>query len=275
MPKKQIAGLYAVLLVAVVAVMFMLKTCTSQRHFHGETKLHPGGDTLVVAIEYAPLAMYSSGDSLSGFGYEMMTRIADDNGLKIKYVPIVSFSSALTDMSRGRFDIIIAEIPLTAEFKQRYRFTSPVYLDRQILVQHRDSLGNTEVKTQLDLAGKRLRVIAGSPVADRIASLAREIGDTIIIDPDTIYSSEQLFLLVASGEIPFAVVNASTARKLAEHRNDVDIARGISFTQFQSWIVNSSKQSIADSIDSAIVRFRHTPDYMELTERYGVTPVSE
>lgn len=275
-PRKKSLALYILILIGVLVVMSLLKTCSAPRpDGPGRPDQRAGGDTLNVAIEYAPMTMISRGDTLAGFGYEMLNEIARRQRLKLKFTPIVSLSSAMKSMAEGRFDIVIAELALTAEFRERYRLTEPVYLDRQVLVQRRDSAGHVAVSTQLDLGGKRVRVIAGSPVIDRIRNLSREIGDTIIIESDTLYSSEQLFLLVASGEIPFTVINRSTASELARDYPDVDIDRGVSFSQFQSWIVSRRRKALADSIDSAIVRYRQTPAYFDLTRRYGVTPVAQ
>lgn len=270
-------GLYITLLVVAIALMMMIRTCSSPRPDGSvdPARQPAGGDTLNVAIEFAPMAMMPQGDTIAGFGYELLNAIAAREGLKVKFFPITSLSSTLSQMADGRFDLVIAEIPVTAEFKERYRFTEPVCLDRQVLVQRRDSTGRLPVNTQLQLGGRRVTVIAGSPAIDRLRNLAREIGDTIIICPDSIYSSEQLFLLVATGRIPLTVINRATAASLAADYPDVDISRGVSFTQFQSWIVSKSRPDLARRLDSAIVSFRADTAYTRLLTRYGLSGVGQ
>jgi len=272
--RKRALGLYFGLLVSVIVAMLMLRTCSSRRPSMPGQSAKAGGDTIEVAIEYSPLALVGQGDTLAGFGYEMMTAIAGALGRQVKFTPVTSFSASERAMRCGRFDVIVAEIPVTSEFRERYRFTSPVFIDRQVLVQKRREDGSLAVNTQLDLAGKRVTVIAGSTVADRIRNLSKEIGDTIFIEPDSVYSSEQLFLLVVSGDIPLAVINSGTARMLSGDYPEIDIVKSVSFNQFQSWVVNRRRSGLADSIDSAIIRYQLTPSYRRLVGKYGIQPVS-
>jgi len=272
--KNNMARRLALALGGVLALMFMLRQCSSERP-SGPAAIQParaGGDTLNVAVEYSPMSLMMTGDTLGGFGYDMMREIAARQNLAVRFTPVTSLSATLRAMAADRYDVVIAEIPVTAEFRGRYRYTEPVCLDRMVLVQRTDSAGRVEVNTQLDLARRRVTVIAGTPAADRLRNLSHEIGDTIIVEADSIHSSEQLFLLTAAGEIGASVINSATARVLSEGRADVDATRGVSFTQFQSWIVGKRRVAMADSLDSGIVRFKRTAAYRDLVGRYGLMP---
>ena len=99
-------------------------------------------------------------------------------------------------------------------------------------------------------------------------NLSHEIGDTIIIRHDSIRSAEQLFMLTAMGKIPRAVINEAKATLLAKDYPEVDISTPVSFTQFQSWVVNKSDSVLADTLDAQIRRFKETPEYEALVRRY-------
>ena len=73
------------------------------------------------------------------------------------------------------------------------------------------------VRSQLDLAGKTLNVVKGSPSILRIRNLGNEIGDTIYINEIEKYGSEQLIALVAHGDIDYAVCDEAIARSAADH----------------------------------------------------------
>lgn len=75
-------------------------------------------------------------------------------------------------------------------------------------------------------------------------------------------------MLTAMGKIPFAVVNEAKAVHLAKDYPDVDISTPVSFTQFQSWVVNKDNPALADTLDAQITRFKSTPQYAELLKRY-------
>lgn len=272
--KKGRLSLYIILLIIIASLMFCLRQCSATRP-HVAADSRPGGDTVNIGIEYSPLAVMSmGGDSLGGFGYELMSALAKNEGLTVNFHPVVRLEKALQLLDSGYFDVVIAELPMTAEFRERYRFTEPVFVDRQVLVQLRDSAGNVPVNSQLDLGGHTVTLVAGSPAADRIANLSREIGDTILIDTDSIHSPEQLFLLTAAGEIPMAVINASTARAMATDYPDVDISKAVSFSQLQSWVLTRRNKVLSDTIDAALHRFTGTAAYQTLLKRYGLTAPS-
>ena len=68
------------------------------------------------------------------------------------------------------------------------------------------------IRSQLDLAGKTLNVVKGSPSILRIRNLSNEIGDTIYVNEIEKYGSEQLIAMVAHGDIDYAVCDEGIAR---------------------------------------------------------------
>ena len=186
----------------------------------------------------------------------------------MKFYPLVQLEDALAGLNDGLYDMLVAQFPVTKESRDQFLFTDELYLDRQVLVQRSDSLGATAVKSQLDLAGKTLYVIKGSPMRDRIESLAREIGDSIYVAEDADYGPEQLFMRVAAGEINFAVINESIAREMASRYPGIDISTGISFSQFQSLIIKKDNQELCDSVNSWLRTLKQQPQFATLLSRY-------
>ena len=269
--KKGATGTYIALLVAVVILMFMLKQCSSPVSRDSFAVKSAFGDTLNVAIDYSPMSMYSYGDTVGGFNYDVIRQLAVQNNLKLRFFPVNTIDRALQLLDSGYCDIIVADLPLTAEYKKRFLFTEPTFIDRSVLVQRRDSTGRKTLASVLDLAGKTVTVAAGAPVVDRIRNLSREIGDTIYISLDSTYSAEQLVMLVAAGEIDLAVVNDGIARRVAAKLPEIDVSTNISFSQFQSWITATGDTLLRDSINAMLGRFMLTPEYDELLKRYNVS----
>ena len=137
-----------------------------------------------------------------------------------------------------------------------------------MLVQRKDSVGGIVVESQLDLAQDTVWVIDGSSAELRLKNLSHEIGNTIYVKTETSYGAEQLFLRVASGEIKNAVMNERIAMELAKKYPNVDISTGISFTQFQSWILNKNDSVFCDSINKWLDAVKLTPEYATLYNRY-------
>ncbi len=266
-PARTRTFIYLVALAIVVLAMAFLKRCSNENR--GMTPTYSASDTLDVAIEYSPMSFYTYADTLGGFNYDLLNYIARKHALALRFHPVTSLSQSMNALAAGKYDLLVADIPVTAEYRRRFKFLEPVILDRQVLVQLRDSVtGKPRITKQLDLAGDTVWVIAGSSVAGRIENLSEEIGDTIHVLADSVYGAEQLFLLTALGQIKQAVVSERVARQMLPDYPRVDASVSISFNQFQSWIAGSRQPWVADSLNRWIKEVKTEPIYNQLNNRY-------
>ena len=256
--------LYAVLLAVVVACMVALSLCDRPTLAAGSRP--SGGDTLDIAIEYSPVTYYTYDDTLGGYNYDLLRLMSEKTGCPMKFHPVVTLEKALKGIENGLYDVVVAQFPMTAGDTARFAFTDPIYIDQQVLVQQR---GRHAIHSQLELAGDTVWVVKGSPMVGRIASLSREIGDTIYTHVDDVYGPEQLMMMVSAGEIRYAVVNRSIARAMASRLPNLDRSVAISLSQFQSWMVDKERQSLCDSLNQwhNMVK-RDTTVYLDLQRRY-------
>ena len=228
------------------------------------------GDTLNVAVAYSPMSLYRhDNDSLSGLNYEVMRGLARRFGFGVKFFPVTDVSRALGAISAGRYDVLMADIPVFASQREHYLFTVPVYTDRQVLVSR-----DTVPLSPLGLAGKRVYVASGSPAARRLGNLAREIGDSIHV-VQTGYTAEQLVMMTAHGEIPRAVVNEEVARRLMPRLPGLRMQGSVSLSQLQSWILNRDSTRLLTRLNERIDSFRHTREYGEIMEKWGIREEAE
>ncbi|MCM1292751.1 MAG: transporter substrate-binding domain-containing protein [Bacteroides sp.] len=261
------------LLSGVVVLMIMLRGCSEQgKEISNAPFVKSHGDTLDIAIDYGPMSMYAHGDSIGGFNYELLKGISQLGNLKFKLHPFTSLDSALTLMGNGLIDIVIADAPSTLDFKNRFVFSTPVSLDRQVLVEHTGDTAVDRVGSQLDLGGKNVWVVAGSPTEGRLRNLAEEIGDTIYINSDPQYSAELLYMLTSIGQIRLCVINEGLARKMSQQSSGAEIAAHVSFTQFQCWMMNRQSKRLKQHLDSLLETYKKSPAYAELCRRYSVEP---
>ena len=262
--KRGRIALYVILLAVVVACMVALSLW--DRPDEAIEGSHSGGDTLDVAIEYSPVTYYTYNDTLGGYNYDLLRLMSARSGCPMKFHPMVTLEKALSGLESGRYDVVVAQFPMTAGDTSRYAFTQPIYIDQQVLVQRRDSRA---IRSQLDLAGDTVWVVKGSPMVERIASLSREIGDSIYVHVDELYGPEQLMLMVSTGEIRYAVVNRSIARAMASRLPNLDRSVAISLSQFQSWIVSKERKGLRDSLNQWHRQVKlDTASYMTLQRRY-------
>lgn len=253
-----------VLLVAVVMIMVALRRCGRP----DATPAPSGGDTIDVCIEYSPLSFYTYADTLGGFDYDLLRLIAERHRLPMKFHPGVSLPVELAGLQSGQYDLLVSQFPMTVDAKDRYLFTDSIYHDRQTLVQRCDTAGAVTVGNQLDLAGRTVWVVKDSPMRHRLRTLSHEIGDTIIIREEAEYGAEQLVIMVAKGQIDYAVVNERVARRIAGDYPNVDFGTRISLTQIQSWVLPLKKQELRDSLNVWIRELRAGKEYARLRQRY-------
>ncbi len=124
------------------------------------------------------------------------------------------------------------------------------------------------LRQHLDFAEKTIYVPADSPDILRLNNLSHEIGDTIFIKEETVYESEQLVMMVASGEIDFTVCNERLAKEFALTMPEIDIETDISFTQFESWAVRNDSPVLLDSLNSWLTEFKNSDRFQAMYAKY-------
>ncbi len=267
--KKQIL-LYIVLLAIVIAIMAVLRPTDTKSSVHPRTLAEIQHDgVLRMVTDYTPLSYYLAGDSLTGFDYQLARMVEKRSGLAIEITPEVNLSKSIEGLYRGEYDIIARQLPVTSEIKEELAFTIPIQLNKQVLVQRKsDNAGQTPIRNQLELAGKTLHIISDAPTRLRINNLAHEIGDTIYIKEEQTYGAEQLIIMVATGEIEFAVCDKAIAQQMCKDYPQLDCNTDISFTQFQSWALRKNDTELLDSLNLWISDIQQTEKYKQLYDSY-------
>ena len=267
--KTNILKYVAMGIIAACITTFFLKK--EKKHGHPRDYAEIAAEkTIRAATEYNSISFYVDGDTLSGFHYELIEAFARDHGWNAAITPEMSFDKRLEGLADGEFDVIAYGIPTTSELKDSLLLTTPIVLNKQILVQRKATSPTDSifVKSQLDLAGKTLHVVKGSPSILRIRNLGNEIGDTIYIKEIDKYGSEQLIALVAHGDIDYAVCDESIARIVSDSFPQIDINTDISFTQFYSWGVSKQSLVLLDSLNSWLQSFCNSKEFQLIYRKY-------
>jgi membrane-bound lytic murein transglycosylase MltF len=246
---KLLTVIFVLLFVALTSLFFLYgkKVKSAIRDYD---KIHSEG-ILRIVTEYNQSGYFVSGDSTKGFQYELCKAISEISGLKIEIALDMSLENSFKGLEKRKYDIIARNIPVTSENRQNFLFTNPVVLNKQVLVQRKLAFNDSLplIRNQLDLAEKTLYVQKNSPVLLRILNLQHEIGDTIYVVEEEQYSSEQLIIMVAKGEIDYAVCDKQIAEVSKNQFPEIDINTDISFTQLQSWAVRKESVALLDSLN--------------------------
>ena len=124
------------------------------------------------------------------------------------------------------------------------------------------------IRNHLELGGKTIYIPKGSPALQRLENLGEEIGDTIYIKEDSLYSDEQLIIMVSSGDIDLAVCDQQIAEASLKDFDNIDIKTDISFTQLQAWVLRKDSPILKDSLDKWINQIREKGLYNRIYQRY-------
>jgi len=255
------------LVVVLMGVLIFLKLSDIPMRDYNEIRSE---GVLRIVTEYDPSGFYRSDDRLEGFHYELCRAIAQKSGLEVQLYPELSMEKSFAGLRYNQYDVIARNIPTVSELKEHYLFTDPLVLNKQVLVQRTAESNNgvEPVRDQLDLAKKTLHIPENSPAILRLHHLQHEIGDTIYIVEEPLYSSEQLVTMVAKGDIEFAVCDQQTARTLQKQLPEIDFLTDISFTQLQAWAVRKTSPVLLDSLNQWFNSLRENGDYDRIYRKY-------
>lgn len=272
MKQNKIRGQAPIIIACVIiilGVIGMLRRCRQNDASIALEYIKPGGDTLAVAIEMSPLTYSLHNDTAEGFDYQILRDITAEHGIAAHFYPVANLEEAFRGLYNHTYDLLVGSLPTTNTLKTHFPVTDAVYLDKQVLVQRRDSIGGTApVKAQNQLIRDTVWVAEGSPYRTRLRNMSRELGETIYVESPPKYSSEHLAILTAIGEIKQAVVNEAIARRIAEDYPILDVETPISFRQFQCWAVAPGDSALLDSLNTWLLQFKGTSAYRRLCEKY-------
>ena len=205
-------------------------------------------DTLVVGTIYSPASFFIlKGDTL-GYDYERICAFARDNGIAIKFHVASSMKELISFVESDKVHVAAYEIPMTAEYKEHVIHCGEQNITYQVLVQRATKDTLTDV-TQL--VGKEVYVIHGSSYEARLKNLDNELGVGIkihAIDNDSLIS-EDLIDLVASGRLPYTVVDSDIAQINKTYNDSISISLKIGFPQRASWATGKNRQWLANAIN--------------------------
>lgn len=269
---RKILIVYAILLVLVVVTMMNLWPYRQQKQPltpRDYPEISEEG-VLRVVTEYNPTDYFVDGDTILGFQYELCQAIARVSGLEVQMQLEMTLDKSFDLLNRQAVDVIARNIPITTEIKEHYLFTEPIILNRQVLVQRtaKANQGIQPIRNQLHLGKKTLYLPKNSPALLRLRNLEHEIGDTIYVHEDELYSDEQLIIQVAKGDIDFAVCNQQNAEQLLNQYPEIDIQTDISFTQLESWVMRNDSPLLRDSLNCWLEHLKADGTYKKIYNQY-------
>lgn len=185
---------------------------------------------------------------LTGEVYELAQRLHQRSGLQVEVVLENSWEKALEQLRTGLVDLVARPVAHTMEIDTSlYRpfgelSSGPIYLVQR----KRDSV--THVTSQLDLAGRTITLPEASPLSLFLKHLGEEIGDSIRLETDPKYATEQLAMQVASGTIDYTACTATEAERFSAKLPELDCSLPLSYSTRTTWLLRRSSPVLGDSL---------------------------
>jgi membrane-bound lytic murein transglycosylase F len=212
-----------------------------------------------------------------GFSYEMLKSFSDYIGIDLVIISENDLGKAFNMLNTGEADLLAIGLTVNSSRKNEIKFTEPIDETRQVLIQRKPRnwrsmtqsiLDSKLIRKQLDLANKTVFVREGSSHAERLLSLAGEIGDSINII-SVPYDSEKLIKHVAEGEIDYTVCDENVALVNSTYYPDIDVSTPISFHQQLAWgIRKSNSDQLLGELNRWIIAYKKTGSLALLHAKY-------
>ncbi len=257
------------MVITITAIIVFVLIYTKNSGIRDYEEINDAGE-LRVLTDYNSIGFFIKQDNTYGFQYELVNTLCESLHLNPVWTIENDLTKSIELLLQGEVDLIARNIPITTELRQKLAFSHPITQLPQVLVQRKATYNNgiAPIRSQLELAGKTVYVPYKSPNILRLNNLADEIADTIIVKEIPHYETEQLMIMVAKGDIDFAVCDKLSAQKNTESLPELDIATAISFTQMQAWAMRPESKELKQKVDSFLVNFLQRKEYRDIYRKY-------
>ena len=202
-----------------------------------------------------------------GYQYELLQNLTKYLNVDLELIIVKDLDKSIEMLNKGDIDLIAMGLTVTTSRARRLEFTNPILTTRQMLVQRKpanyrkmktaDEIESHLIRNQMDLAGKTIYIQKGSVYAQRLATLADEIADTIyIIEEDK--DVEELIAEVAKGEIDYTVADKYIGLVNTRYYPNIDVKTPLSFPQKIAWATKKGQTALTDTINQWFVHFKKT-----------------
>ncbi|MCS0494787.1 transporter substrate-binding domain-containing protein [Ancylobacter mangrovi] len=217
---------------------------------------------LVVGTEfqYAPFE-FLDGDKPVGFDVDLITLIAKDMGLKVKWIDL-PWASVLPALEAKKFDMVVAGTTINKARMERYYFTLPIGDATVALVKR---AGDTSITKPEDIAGKP---VGGTKGSSQLKTL-EEFSATLKPPADIkIYiGSTNAYADVLAGRTVAASGSLPNLTYLAKTRPEFEVVKpAFGQPSYQAWPLRKEpeSESLLAAINEGIAKYNKNGKMKEL-----------
>lgn len=214
---------------------------------------------------YAPFTFHDKEGKLVGFDVEIAQEIAKRLGVQPEFIE-TKWDGMFAGLDSKRFDVVINEVTIKEDRKQKYDFSDPYIVSKAVLIVHQD---NQDIKKLADLQGKK----AGQSLTSNLAEISKSNGATIV----QVDGFNQSIDLLLSKRIDATVNDSLSFLDLKKQKPDVKL-KVVDETKDASQsavLFNKGNKELVDAVNKALADIKKDGTYLKISEKYFGQDVSK
>lgn len=217
--------------------------------------------TLKIGTEgtYAPYTYHNDQNELVGYDVEVGQAIAKELGVKAEFVE-TPWDSCIAGLDAKRYDVVMNQVGITDERKEKYDFSTPYTITRAVLIVGKD---NNDIKSFNDLKGKK----AAQGLTSNFADMAKKYGADLV-DTDGQFSKS--IDLIASGRADATINDDVAFYDYLKQKPDapLKIADTLNEASNNAVLIRKGNDSFVKAVNDALAKLDKDGTLKNISEKY-------
>ena len=241
----------------IMLTLFFLCACRTQSVYAKE-KITVGTNA-----EYAPFEYLDSDGNLTGFDYELLEAIAQEENLELEWKDM-PFDSLVGSMETGNIQIIAAAIGPTKEREKSVDFSDVYYTGSQSIV----SSQKTPLYDFAGLSGKRVAVLEGSQ-SDFIVS--GENTDYGVVENATVVrfkNAASAVMELKNGGVNAVLIDTIMAEIYCRQNGDIVYQKVDGTEEDTVYCIEKGNTELLNTVNKGLKKLKDNGEYDQIYEKF-------
>ena len=241
----------------IMLTLFFLCACRTQSVYAKE-KITVGTNA-----EYAPFEYLDSDGNLTGFDYELLEAIAQEENLELEWKDM-PFDSLVGSMETGNIQIIAAAIVPTKEREKSVDFSDVYYTGSQSIV----SSQKTPLYDFAGLSGKRVAVLEGSQ-SDFIVS--GENTDYGVVENATVVrfkNAASAVMELKNGGVNAVLIDTIMAEIYCRQNDDIVYQKVDGTEEDTVYCIEKGNTELLNTVNKGLKKLKDNGEYDQIYEKF-------
>ena len=214
---------------------------------------------------YAPFTFHDASGALVGFDVEIGAAVAEKLGVKPEYLE-GKWDGLIAGLDANRYDVVINQVGITEERKQKYDFSEPYIASKAVLIVRSD---DDSIKTFADLKGKK----SAQSLTSNFGKLATASGAELVGTD----GFDQSIQLVLTGRADATINDSLSFLDFKKQKPDapVKIAAEQENADYSGIIFRKGDAELKAALDKAIADIKADGTYQKISDKYFGADVSK